>query len=75
MRTTLNIEDETFVAARAYAERRGVSLSKAPTELVRRGLSVERPIEMRDGVPVLTPGPDTPPMTDEDVRKALNEWP
>jgi len=75
MRTTVNIEDETFAAARGYAVRRGISLSQALTELLRRGLSVECPIEVRDGVPVLTPGPDTPPMTDEDVRKALDEWP
>lgn len=75
MRTTVNIEDETFTAARAYAARRGVSLGQALTELVRRGLEVECPIEMRDGVPVLTPGPDVPPMTDDDVRAALDELP
>ena len=73
MHTTVDIEDGTFADVRAYANRRGLSFSQALTELLKRALAFECPIEMRDGIPVLTPGPDAPVMTDEDVRWALNE--
>lgn len=75
MRTTVNIEDETFAAARAYAERRGVTISQALSELVRQGLESQCRIVEENGLHVLTLGPDAPKVTSEDVYKALEEWP
>jgi hypothetical protein len=74
-RTTIAMDDAAFEAARNHAERCGVSLGRAISELVLRAAASPCPIVMDDGVPVLTPGPNASPMTDEDVRKALEEWP
>lgn len=39
MRTTLNIEEDALLAAQSLAQRRGISLGTAVSELVRRGAS------------------------------------
>ncbi len=75
MRTTLTIEDEALEAARGYAERRGVSLGQAVTELIRQGLAEQCQIIEENGLHVLTLGPDAPKVTSEDVYRALEEWP
>ena len=75
MRTTLAIEDDTLDRARAYAERRGVSLGQAVTELIRQGLDSQCQIIEENGLYVLSLGPNAPKITSEDVYKALEDWP
>ncbi len=68
VRTTLSLDDDTLLLAKAYAESRALSLGRAVSDLVRRGLASERPFRMVDGFPVFDLPPDTPPVTTEHVR-------
>lgn len=73
MRTTLTIDDDVLDVARALAARRGVSLGVAVSDLARRGFSGAS--QEDGGVPVFRVPSDALPITSEDVRKALDEWP
>jgi len=68
MRTTLNLDDDTLLLAKAYADSRALSLGKAVTDLVRRGLAAERPYHIVNGLCVFDLPPDTPVVTTEHVR-------
>ena len=72
----LTIDDDVLAVARALAARRGVSLGSALSDLARcgfRGTGVTGRED--DGVPVFWVPPSAPPITSEDVQKALDEWP
>ena len=76
MRTTLTIDDDVLAVARALAARRGVSLGSAVSDLARRGFRGTGAADQEhDGVPVFRVPPDAPPITSEDVQRALDEWP
>ena len=76
MRTTLTIDDDVLAVARALAARRGVSLGSAVSDLARRGFKGTGAADGEDdGIPVFRVPPDAPPITSEDVQKALDEWP
>lgn len=75
MRTTLNIDDDVLSVARAIAAQTGQSLGKALSEMARRSLPRRLEIDEKDGIPHFRVPPGTPPITDEDVKKALNDWP
>ena len=76
MRTTLTIDDDVLAVARALAGRRGVSLGTAVSDLARRGFRETGVAKLEDdGVPVFRVAPDVPPITSEDVQRALDEWP
>lgn len=64
-----------MAGAREYAERRGVSLGQAISELIRQGLDSQCRIIEENGLYVLSLGPDAPKVTSEDVYKALEDWP
>ena len=74
MRTTLTLDDDVLAVARTLAQNSGTSLGSALSVLARRGF---RRVETddTDEVPVFRIAPDTPPITSEDVRKALSDWP
>ncbi len=61
-----------MVAARSLAERKGISLGKAVSELARRGFE-RAPVTVPggDGTTFAVPA-DAKPMTSEDVARALN---
>lgn len=63
MRTTLALDDDVLLAARAIAGQQGRSLGEVISELARR--SLQRPISRaeRNGIPLLTPREDSPPVT------------
>ena len=48
MRTTITMDEETAKVAAQYARSRGVSLSKAISELVQRGLRPRAPHKVRE---------------------------
>lgn len=73
MRTTVNIDDDVLAAARALAERTGISLGAALSELARDGSrSASAVADDGDGT-TFDVAPDAEPITSEDVYAALDE--
>ena len=75
MRTTLDIDDDVMQAAREIARLKNQGVSRAISDLARRGLVPEMApvIEVRDGIPVWTHGPGALPVTNELVRNLADE--
>ena len=74
MRTTVTIDDDVLAVARALATRQRTSLGSALSELARRGF--RRPVvDEENDLPVFRVAADAEPITNEDVEKALNDWP
>lgn len=74
MRTTVTVDDDVLAVARALAARNRTSLGSALSELARRGFRGQ-PVDEENGIPVFRVGADAEPITSEDVRKALGDWP
>ena len=78
MRTTLNLEPDVLAAARKVAGARAVSLGKAVSDLIRRGLdaaaSAGAPAKgPKRAFPVVHVAPGAPPLTLEDVQRGEDE--
>ncbi len=73
MRTTLNIEDDAFDAARSYAKARALKLGQAVSELIRRGSTEKLPIKQEKGVWVFDLPANTPRVTAKQVQQMLDE--
>ncbi len=73
MRTTLNLEDDAFATAQAYARARSVKLGKAVSELIRHGSTGKVAMKRVNGVWVFDLPPDTPKVTARQVRQLLDE--
>jgi hypothetical protein len=69
MRTTLSLDDELVPLVKRYAQSRSLSLGKAVSELVRRGLTAPRPTRTVNGLRVFDLPADSPPVT----RKKMEE--
>jgi hypothetical protein len=53
MRTTVDLDRDVLLAAKAIAQQRQITLSKAISELLRQALTSKRAdLETRDGVPL-----------------------
>ncbi len=75
MRTTVTIDSDVLVVARAFAERNGTSLGRAISELARRGFrSVPAAVERREGA-VFGVDSDAALITSEGVYRSLSDWP
>ena len=74
-RTTLQLEDDAIRVARAYAERRDVTLGQAVSELVKKG--AERPLvtEERSGLSVLRLNRRSPKVTAARVDELREDLP
>lgn len=68
MRTTLTFEDDAFSEIQTYARSRGVSLGKAASDLVRRGVHYRLGIKNVNGLPVFDAPEEFPLITTEFVR-------
>ena len=76
MRTTVTIDDDVLAVARALAQTDGSSLGSALSTLARRGFRrAEIDDDDEDDVPTFRVAPESAPITSEDVRKALSDWP
>lgn len=73
MRTTINIEDDAFVAAKAYARARALKLGPAISELIRRGNEIKLPIKKVKGAWVFALPADAPKVTARQVQQLLDE--
>ena len=75
MRTTLNIDDDVLSVARALAARKGSSLGSAVSELARRGFRGGNGTGVKRKRGTFAVDPDAKPITNEDVYRALEDFP
>lgn len=75
MRTTLSLDDDVLVAAKAIARQQGRSLGAVVSELARRALHPKAAVEERNGVPLLSVREGQPPVTLETVNALRDELP
>ncbi len=73
MRTTLTLDPDIYQAARSIARERGESMGKVLSTLARAALRPRENTTRADGFPVFDVPPDTPPLTSEMVRDALED--
>ena len=73
MRTTLSLEDDAVQAIKTFAEDNRLSLGKAASELIRRGVRYQVPLVERDGFLVFEPPAYFPTITTERVQQLLDE--
>jgi hypothetical protein len=69
MRTTLSIDDDVMPQVKTYAESRDISVGKAVSELVRRGLHAPLRTHVIHGFHVVELPAGAPPVTGAHVRE------
>ncbi len=75
VRTTLAIDDDVLVAARAMARQQNRSVGEVVSELARHSLRRNAPPRERNGIQLLTPKPGTAPVTLDIVNSLRDELP
>lgn len=75
MRTTLAIDDDVLVAAKALAHQQDRSLGEVISELARRSLRRPRAGTERNGIPLLASNAKTAPVTLDMVNALRDELP
>jgi hypothetical protein len=73
MRTTLALEDDAITAIQRYARTNRLSLGRAASELIRRGIRYRLGTRQVNGIPVFEAPDDFPLLTSERVRQLLDE--
>ncbi len=63
MRTTINLPEDVYDAARSVAAVKDISLGEALADLVRQGLRPPMRMEMNNGIPTFILPPDSPIIT------------
>ena len=71
----MTVDDDVLAVAWALAERNGTSLGSAISEPARRGFVDMNNLEFDDCIPLFSVAPDARPVTNEDVKEALSNWP
>ena len=72
VRTTLSLDDDTINAIRAHARTNGLSMGRAASELIRRGVGYQLGTRKLYGLPVFDAPDDFPAITAERVRELLD---
>lgn len=73
MRTTLSLEDDALREVRQYARINHLSLGKAASALIRRGVRYRLGTRMLNGLPVFDAPDEFPVITSERVRELMDE--
>ena len=73
VRTTLTLDDDVLELAARQAKLRGVSLGRAVSDLLRRGLNASTPAQDKGGLVVFHLPADSPEVTTDDVRRIETE--
>jgi predicted CopG family antitoxin len=73
MRTTVQIDDDVYEAARSLARAENKALGHVLSRLARRGLAPRASQRRKRGFPVFEVTPEASPITLEAVRRALDE--
>jgi hypothetical protein len=73
MKMTIKLDDDLVPALKKFAVNRKITVKKAVAELVRKGLGVRSPMRtvVINGFHVVDLPPDSPVVTEEDVRRFL----
>jgi len=71
MRTTDNLDDDVVQMVRRYAQSRSLTLGKAVSKLVRKGLAGPVPTRTVNGIQVFDLPPDSPRITTCRVKELL----
>ena len=69
MRTRLTLDDDVLELAARQAKLRGVSLGKAVSDVLRKGLSASTPAQEKNGIVVFHLPADSPKVTTDHVRR------
>ncbi len=75
MRTTINIEDDAFATAKAYAQARAIKLGRAVSELILRGNAPKVAMKQVNGLWVFDLPADAPKISSQKVKQLLDESP
>ena len=75
MRTTINIEDDAFATAQAYAQARAIKLGQAVSELILRGNAPKVAMKQVNGLWVFDLPSDMPKISSQRVKQLLDESP
>lgn len=75
MRTTLQIDDDVFQAAKAIAQRKNRPLGEVISDLARKSLVRAGPAATRNGIPLLPRRSDASIVTLETVNGLRDELP
>lgn len=75
MRTTIAIDDDVLLAAKAIAEQQNKPVGQIISDLARRALARPKPAATRNGIPLLKPRPNAPLVTLETVNALRDELP
>ena len=73
MRTTIALDDDLIPQLKSYAQHRHLSVAKAVSELVRKGLAAPLHTLEVHGFHVVVLPPDSPKVTREHVRELEDE--
>lgn len=73
MRTTLSLDDDLVPQVKTYAESRDITVGKAVSELVRRGLHAPLRTRMVNGFHVVELPLGSPVVTSEHIQKLEEE--
>ncbi len=73
MRTTLNLPDDVYGAARSLAGLRGISLGEAVAELARRGLNPAIRLDTQKAFPCFILPPGAKPITLQHILEAEDQ--
>ena len=73
MRTTLRLDDDVFELAARQAKLRRVSLGKAVSDLIRKGLKAQAQVRRKGGLVVFDLPADSPAVTMETVKRLESE--
>lgn len=73
MRTTINLEDDAYASAEAYARARALKLGQAVSELIRLGSASRLRFKQVDGVWIFDLPADSPPLSASQVQAMLDE--
>jgi hypothetical protein len=57
MRTTLDIDEDVFLAVKEIAARQRTTAGKVLSDLARQGLSLSQEVQIRNGVPLMPQRP------------------
>lgn len=74
VRTTLCLDDDVLQEVRKYARNRNITIGKAVSELVRRGLSAPLRTRLVNGFHVVDLPPGSPTLRPEDIKRLEQEY-